>query len=123
MALKSGREYIESLRSLKPEIYFMGERIASVVDHPATRPHVNAAAMTYELALDPQYEDLLTATSHLSGAKINRFTHIPQSTDDLVRKVKMLRALGQRTGTCFQRCVGMDALIALSGVAYEMDEK
>ena len=123
MALKSGQEYTESLRSMKPVVYFAGERIESVADHPLTRPHVNAAAMTYDMALDPLCEDLVTATSHLSGKKISRFTHIPQNTDDLIRKVKMLRAIAQRTGTCFQRCVGMDALISLYGVTFEMDQK
>jgi 4-hydroxybutyryl-CoA dehydratase/vinylacetyl-CoA-Delta-isomerase len=35
--------------------------------------------------------------------------------------VKMLRLLGQMTGCCFQRCVGMDALNALDSVTFEMD--
>ena len=35
----------------------------------------------------------MTATSHLTGEKINRFTHIHQSTDDLIKKVKMQRLL------------------------------
>ncbi len=36
---------------------------------------------------------------------------------------KMQRRLGQLTGTCFQRCVGMDALNSLHSVTYEIDEK
>jgi 4-hydroxybutyryl-CoA dehydratase/vinylacetyl-CoA-Delta-isomerase len=123
MALKTGAQYIESLRKLKPEVYFMGEKIDSVVDHPATRPHVNAVALTYDMAWDPQFENLLTATSHLTGEKINRFNHIHQSPDDLVKKVQMIRAIGQRTGSCFQRCVGHDAINALYQVTYEMDQK
>ncbi|GAF97469.1 unnamed protein product, partial [marine sediment metagenome] len=116
-------EYRESLRKLKREVYAFGEKIANVVDHPLTRPHVNAAAMTYELAHDPRYEELTTATSHLSGRRINRFTHIHQSPDDLVRKVKMLRLLGQQTGACFQRCVGFDALNAIYIVSYLIDQE
>jgi 4-hydroxybutyryl-CoA dehydratase/vinylacetyl-CoA-Delta-isomerase len=65
----------------------------------------------------------MTATSHLTGKKINRFTHIAQSAEDLVKKVKMLRLLGQKTGCCFQRCVGLDALLSLSSITYEMDQK
>jgi 4-hydroxybutyryl-CoA dehydratase/vinylacetyl-CoA-Delta-isomerase len=116
-------EYRESLRSLKRAVYAFGEKIEDVVDHPLTRPHVNAAAMTYELAHDPRYQELTTATSHLSGRRINRFTHIHQSPDDLVRKVKMLRLLGQQTGACFQRCVGFDALNALYIVTYLIDQQ
>lgn len=121
--MMTGSQYVESLRGLKTEVYFMGERVGSVVDHPAIRPHVNAAAVTYDLANDPRTADLGSATSHLTGRKINRFTHIPQGQDDLVRKVKMLRAIGQITGTCFQRCVGMDALITLNSVTHEIDKK
>ena len=36
---------------------------------------------------------------------------------------EMQRKLGQLTGTCFQRCVGMDAFNALHSVTYEIDEK
>lgn len=65
----------------------------------------------------------MTACSHLTGNRINRFTHIHQSIDDLVNKSKMGRMLGRMTGCCFQRCVGMDALDALSIVTYNLDRK
>ena len=121
--MMTGREYRESLRRLRRPVYAFGERIEDVVEHPLTRPHVNAAALTYELAEDPAYTDLMTATSHLSGRQINRFTHIHQSPDDLVRKVKMLRLLGRETGTCFQRCVGFDGLNALYDITYLIDQE
>ncbi len=50
--------------------------------HPAFIPHINAAAKTYEMALAPEFEDLATATSHLTGNRINRFTHIHQTVED-----------------------------------------
>ncbi len=121
--MMTGSEYVESLRHLKTEVYFMGERVESVVDHPAIRPHVNAAAATYDLAHDPAHRELARAVSHLTGREINRWTHIPQDQDDLVKKVKMLRAAGRITGTCFQRCVGMDALITLESVTHDIDAK
>lgn len=123
MPLKNAETYRESLRQLGTKVYAFGEKINNLVDHPLFQPHVNAAAMTYALAHDPLHEDLLTATSHLTGKKINRFTHIHQSTQDLVKKVKMLRAISHRTGTCFQRCVGFDALNALYSVTYEIDQE
>ncbi|MGE9876467.1 4-hydroxyphenylacetate 3-hydroxylase N-terminal domain-containing protein, partial [Hornefia butyriciproducens] len=81
-----------------------------------------SVAMTYDLAQDPEYADLMTAKSSLTGKTINRFTHLHQSTDDLIRKVKMQRLLGQKTGACFQRCVGMDAFNAVFSTTYELDE-
>jgi len=119
----NGNEYVESLRRLRKKVYMFGEEIKDITVHPFLKPTLNSIALTYQLAYDERYRDLLTATSHLTGRRINRFTHIPQNTDDLVKKVKMLRLLGQKTGSCFQRCVGMDALIALSSVTYEIDQK
>jgi 4-hydroxybutyryl-CoA dehydratase/vinylacetyl-CoA-Delta-isomerase len=123
MKLKNGAEYLESLRKIHPRIYYRGERIEDVTRHPATAPHVRAAAMTYALASKPNYKDLATAVSHLTGHTISRFTHVHQSVEDLIKKVKLLRVLGQKTGTCFQRCVGFDGINAAYSVTYEVDRK
>jgi 4-hydroxybutyryl-CoA dehydratase/vinylacetyl-CoA-Delta-isomerase len=76
-----------------------------------------------ELAQRPEYEDLMTAVSHLTGKRINRFCHIHRNQDDLIKKSKMGRMLGGHTACCFQRCVGIDALNALSIVTYDIDAK
>ena len=123
MKLKNGAEYMESLRRLNPTIYYKGKRIKDVTRHPATTPHVRAAAMTYALASSREYRDLAMATSHLTGRTISRFTHVHQSVEDLIKKIKLLRVLGQKTGTCFQRCVGHDGINATYSVAYEIDQK
>ena len=123
MPMMSGAQYEESLRKMNFKVYLQGERVENPVDHPIIRPSMNSVKATYELAELPEYEDLMTATSHLTGKKINRFCHLHQSTDDLVKKVKMQRLLGQKTGACFQRCVGMDAINAVDSVTFEMDQK
>ncbi len=121
--MKTKEEYIESLREQKFNLYVMGEKVENSVDHPMIRPSLNSVAKTFELAHDEEYEELLTATSSLTGKKINRFTHLHQSQEDLIKKVKMQRLLGQKTGACFQRCVGMDAANAVFSTTFEVDEK
>ena len=123
MPMKTPHEYVESLRKLKLVVYMFGKKVENVVDDPIIRPSMNAVAMTYAMAQNPKYEDIMTATSHVTGKKINRFTHIHRSVDDLVKKSKMGRLLGAHTGCCFQRCVGMDALNALSMTTYDIDAK
>jgi 4-hydroxybutyryl-CoA dehydratase/vinylacetyl-CoA-Delta-isomerase len=123
MSMMTGKDYIDSLRALSPEVYFLGQKIRSIVDEPMFQPHIHAAAMTYELAHDPEHEEIMTATSHLTGEKINRFTHVHQSIDDLVKKVRMMRLMGQKTATCFQRCVGLDGLCAVYATTYDIDQK
>jgi len=121
--MKTGKEYEESLRKLKLNVYLFGERVENAVDDPIIRPSMNAVKLTYELAQNPEYEDILTSVSHITGKKINRFTNIHQSAADLVKKTKMERLLGSQTGCCFQRCVGMDALNALSITTFNIDQK
>jgi len=115
-------QYFDSLRKLNLKVYMFGELVENPVDNPVIRPSLNSIGMTYELANQPEYEDLMTAASSLNGEKVNRFTHLHQSTDDLIKKVKMQRLLGQKTGACFQRCVGMDANNAVFSTTYEIDQ-
>jgi 4-hydroxybutyryl-CoA dehydratase/vinylacetyl-CoA-Delta-isomerase len=116
-------EYLESMKAMNLKAYILGERVDSVASHPLVVPARNALAATYILPQDPECAGLGSVCSHLSGRTVNRFTHTHQSTEDLVNKVKMQRLLGQMTGTCFQRCVGMDAINALSSTTYEMDQE
>lgn len=121
--MMTGAQYIESLRKLNTRVYMFGEKIENWVDHPMIRPSINCVAMTYDLAHDAQYVDLMTAKSNLTGETINRFSNLHQNTDDLRKKVKMQRLLGQKTASCFQRCVGMDAFNAVFSTTYETDQK
>ena len=117
----TGADYIASLRGRDLKVYFLGERIAEPVDHPVIRPSINAVARTYDLAVE--HPDLATAWSSLSNRRVNRFLHVTESADDVVGQNRMQRRLGQLTGTCFQRCVGMDAINSLFSVTYDIDQE
>ncbi len=123
MSLMTGEEYVESLRKLKLNVYYLGEKIDNPVDNPVLRPSLNSVKMTYDLAQEPEYEDLMTVTSSITGEKINRFTNLHQNSGDLVKKVKMQRLCGQKTAACFQRCVGMDAFNAVYSTTFEIDKE
>lgn len=117
----TGQDYIDSLRDRNLKVYLFGEPISEPVDHPMIRPSINAVAETYELARTRP--KLASAVSPFTGRPVNRFLHIATNVNDVVAQNKMQRRLGQLTGTCFQRCVGMDALNALFSVTYEIDEE
>jgi 4-hydroxybutyryl-CoA dehydratase / vinylacetyl-CoA-Delta-isomerase len=121
MPIKNGAEYIESLRGRKMKVYLFGQLVQEPVDHPMIRPSINAVAETYDLANEET--DIASAQSSLLGIRVNRFLHITESVTDVVNQNKMQRKLGQLTGTCFQRCVGMDALNSLYSTTFEIDAK
>lgn len=120
--MKTPGEYKASIKELKFNAYIFGEKVDVPSEHPLVKPSLNAVAMTYSVANDGKYQEISTTKSHLTGERVNRFTNIHHSKEDLISKVKLLRLLGQKTGTCFQRCVGMDALNALYSTTYEIDQ-
>lgn len=117
----TGADYVQSLRHRPVTVYLFGEKIAEPVDHPIIRPSINALKMTYDLAIDEP--DLATTWSPLIKAPVNRFLHIVESPQDLVMKNRMQRRLGQLTGTCFQRCAGLDTISVLHSITYDIDQK
>jgi 4-hydroxybutyryl-CoA dehydratase/vinylacetyl-CoA-Delta-isomerase len=119
----TGEQYIESIRKINMEVYLLGKKVPVPVDDPILRPSLNSVRATYDLAQKPEYEDLMTAVDPETGKRINRFNNIHRSTDDLIKKVKMQRLLGQQTASCFQRCVGMDAFNSLWSTTYDIDKK
>lgn len=110
--MRTSKEYLEKLAGMRKNIYLHGEVIGR--DHPIVVARSKAIQITFDLAKDPEYSDLLTVSSHISDKKINRFTHIHQNTEDLLKKQEMTRKLCNLTGGCIQRCMGCDAMNALS---------
>ena len=119
--IESGADYLESLRGRGLVVYLFGEKVEEPLDHPMIRPSINALAKTYDLAIAAP--ELASVISPFTGERVSRFLHVCTNVEDLVLQNKMQRKLGQLTGTCFQRCVGMDAFNALYSVTFEMDEK
>ncbi|MEM6348149.1 MAG: 4-hydroxyphenylacetate 3-hydroxylase N-terminal domain-containing protein [Bacteroidota bacterium] len=117
----SGEDYINSLKNRNLTVYLFGKLVPEIVDHPMIRPSINAVAETYDLAV--REPELASVISPFTGERISRFLHVCTSVEDLANQNKMQRKLGQNTGTCFQRCVGMDAFNALYSTTFEMDER
>jgi 4-hydroxybutyryl-CoA dehydratase/vinylacetyl-CoA-Delta-isomerase len=121
--LKTARQYVESLRQLKLNLYLLGEKVEDWVENPIIKPSTHAVAMTYKMAHDPRTAPLAVTESMLTGKKVNRFNSLFKSPEDMVCKIKLQRELGQRTACCFQRCVGMDGINATFSTTCEIDEK
>jgi len=119
--IKTADDYLNSLRGRRMNVYFMGERVSEPVDHPVIRPSINAIAETFRVATERP--NLGTVHSDISNQQINRFLHVPVSPAELVAKHEMQRELGRRTGTCFQRCVGLDAIGTCHSVTFDIDAK
>lgn len=116
-----GDQFKQRIAKLKPNVY-MGGKLVDRFD-PKLIGGVDIMAATYDFAFDPEFAGVGVATSHITGEKINRFTHIHQSIEDLLNKQKMTRLYSQEVGGCTQRCMGTDALNGVSIVTVEADQK
>ncbi len=122
MALKTGADYLDSLEQLRPTTYILGERVENPYEHPLIRPMVKGVARTYDMEHDSEGARYLV-TRNESGERVSRFVKLYDNSDDLLAKVRMLRFISQRIGTCFMRCTGMDAINAVGSQVYDCDRK
>ncbi len=118
--MRTSEEYIERLRKMQKNVYMDGNLVER--DTPELLPSIKVIAKTFDLANDVNFKDLIITDSHLTGKRINRFTHINRSTNDLLTKQKMVRKACHITGGCIQRCMGCDSINALSFVTHEVDK-
>jgi aromatic ring hydroxylase len=118
--VKTPEQYLASLAAMKHNVWMNGQRVERPWEHPQIVPGINIMRLTYEWPQKAEDQELTTATSHLNGETINRFNHIHQSAEDLRKKVEMTRLYCRETG-CIQRCMGIDALNALSIITHHAD--
>ena len=124
MALMSGKAYKDSLRDLKVKAYAFGKRIENQLEHELTAPAIEAVAMTYDQALDPEHADKITTVSPITGEKINRLTHVYQDADDLIKRFELQRDLARRNGMCVgARCVSGNIMSALHTVTKAIQDE
>lgn len=119
--MRTKAQYIEGLKKMRRNIYVNGQKIDR--DDELQMDCLNTIGVTFDYANNPEYEDLCTATSHLTGKKINRFCHIHHSKEDLHKKQDMTRLLCRAVGGCIQRCMGIDGSNAIYNVSYEADKE
>lgn len=124
MGLRTGEQYVEGIRRRShAAVYVLGKKVEDVTTNLFLKPSVLSFKATFDAAFREDTKDLARVYSPLVGEEVNRFNSIHQSPQDLVAKVKLLRKLSHVTGTCFQRCVGWDALNTLYIVTKKIAEK
>jgi len=119
--MKTFEDYKERLFKMKNNVYVEGKIISR--DDPVLETSLNVIKETFKAAEDPELSSLVVVESNLTGEKINRFTHLHQSVDDLLKKQEMTRKLCHKVGGCIQRCMAADALNAIGIVTKEIDDK
>ena len=123
MAIKTSKQYYDSLKNLHPTAYILGEKVKNPHEHPLVQHMVASVARTYEMENDPEGRKYLVTKSDLIDEDCSRFLKFYKSPEDLMAKVHMLKYIAQRIGGCYMRCTGMDAISSVGIETYNCDKK
>jgi 4-hydroxybutyryl-CoA dehydratase/vinylacetyl-CoA-Delta-isomerase len=124
----NSEQYEQLLKEMKSTVYIDGEQVPNYWLHPRMKPAFNLIKATYDMAqspdLDGELHELMTMKSNITGEKINTFLNIHRSSNDLVKRMKLQRALMRFGAGCFgARCIFGAVANALWAVTYNLDKE
>ena len=103
---------LRDYKKMNMNVHMDGQKVPR--DHEAFMPRIKLMGLIFDLATQPEWEDLATDTSHITDKKTNRFCHIHGSPEDLMERRELTRKLQRYTGICVQRCGGAYTISSLS---------
>ena len=115
MALRTSEQFLDGLRDGR-EVYYRGQRVPVVTEHPELGVAARHAAIDFQLALDPKSRDHAVYCDGTEEYSV--LYKIPRDANDLLARSKVIE-LGTTAGATLVLLVkeiGTDALLALRRV-------
>lgn len=118
----TGKEYVDSIRKMRPNIYKFGKLIEDVTTSPHTAEHVKSVSRSYDLSHDPEVASIYTYKSALTGNVTHRWNTLMDSMEAVINNADMKRHQYRQSGTCQgATCAGWTALNTLWAATFAMD--
>jgi aromatic ring hydroxylase len=111
--MRTPQQYLDGLRDGR-EVYYRGERVRDVVEHPELGLVSRHAALDFTFAEEPENHDLAVTDGH------STYYNLPRDATDLRRRSSLIEqatAYG-KTLVLLVKEIGTDALFALHRVAH-----
>src|SRR4051812_9903487 len=115
MGLRTAQQFLEGLKDGR-EVYYRGERVNDVVQHPELGVAARHAAIDFEMTDDPKHKALAMTSD--GGEDYSAFFRVPRNVADLQNRSKLIEA-GTTQGATLViliKEIGTDALFALRRV-------
>ena len=111
--LRTAQQYLTGLDDDR-EVYFQGDRVSSITEHPALGIAARHAAIDFELAGDPEHRSL--AVVDAIPEPYSFYFHTPRSPEDLCRRSRLIERTTAEAATLVVliKEIGSDALFALT---------
>ena len=115
--VRTPQQYLDGLRDGR-EVYYRGERVPDVVDHPELGIAAQHGSLDFVLSEDPKYRELALTDGYSS------FYHVPRNAADIRRRSSLIETSTRLGGTLvvLLKEIGTDALFALQRVTHGTKE-
>jgi len=115
MGLRTVEQFLAGLRDGR-EVYYRGERVADVPNHPELGVVACHVAIDFKLAENPKYHDI--AQHQEDGESYSAYYRVPRGASDLLARSKLIEAATVEGATLviLIKEIGTDALFALKRV-------
>ncbi len=121
--MMTGKEYVESIKKMRPNIYKFGKLIEDVTTHPQTSEHVKSVATSYDRSHDPALAPIYTYKSAFTGKVTHRWNTLMDSLEALIGNSNLKRHQYRMSGTCQgATCAGWTGINTLWAATYAMDK-
>ncbi|AMA73461.1 MULTISPECIES: 4-hydroxyphenylacetate 3-hydroxylase family protein [Aneurinibacillus] len=97
MGIRTGEQYINAVKSRKPEVWLAGKKVENVFDEPVLRQTVIEIAKLYDMQHDPEYQDKITHFCEETGERVNNAFLIPKNYEDLIKRRAAFEAFAKAT--------------------------
>ncbi len=84
--LRSGDEYMRSIKADGRRVFLNGEEVRDITIHPAFRGAVQSIARLYDIAREPANRPKMTFASPITGDPVLRCFQIPRTSADLAAR-------------------------------------
>jgi aromatic ring hydroxylase len=123
MGLRTPEAYLEGLRDGRV-VFYRGERVDDVTNHPALSRGALHTAIDFRLAEDAGYQDLVLAKDSETGRTISRYYVIPRTSQDLLQRRLLIETVTReaRAVVPLVKEIGTDALFALMIVSADLGD-
>ena len=115
MGLRTPEQFLDGLRDDRT-VYYRGQRVAAVPDHPELGVAARHAAIDFQLAENPKFREL--AVHREGGEEYSAYYRIPHNAKDLMARSKLIETATTAGATLviLIKEIGTDALFALQRV-------
>ncbi|WP_413365880.1 4-hydroxyphenylacetate 3-hydroxylase family protein [Lysinibacillus sp. 3P01SB] len=97
MGIRTGNQYIEALKSRKPEVWLNGKLVESIFDEPYFQQPILEIARLYDMQHDQAYQEDLTVICEETGERMATSFLPPRSYEDIMKRSKAFEVVARQT--------------------------